>query len=68
MFFHGEEQTDCETADQQICDGSLSLCASCVWVVKIVMNNLGQVRLFSRVSDFWDFGNFSDLSLVSKSL
>jgi len=39
MFFHGEKKTDCETVDQQICDVSLYLRVSCVWVVKTLMNN-----------------------------
>ena len=39
MFFHGEEKTDCETADQQICDVSLSLRVARVSVVKTFMNN-----------------------------
>ena len=41
IFFNGEEQTDCETVEQQINDVSLSLQVSCVWVVKTFMNNPG---------------------------
>ena len=41
LFFNGEEKTDCETADQQISDVSLSLRVSCVSVVKTFMNHPG---------------------------
>jgi len=41
MFFNGEEKTDCKTADQQVCDESLSLRVSGVSVVKTFMNNPG---------------------------